>query len=101
MGAKYFLDEPVVLITMNYRLGAFGRITIMKKHAKNCKKMTGFCNLGFFTTSDETISANLGLKDQVLGLRWVQKNIYFGGDPNKVTIAGAGYGAGAASVSLH
>jgi carboxylesterase type B len=67
---------------------------------KIAKKMTVFWNLGFFTTSDETIPANLGLKDQVLGLRWVQKNIqYFGGDPNKVTIAG--YGAGAASVSLH
>ena len=55
---------------------------------------------GFLTTGDGVFHENLGLKDQVLALKWVQKNIArFGGDPNRVTIAGGS--AGGASVSFH
>ncbi len=40
------------------------------------------------------------MKDQVMALRWVRKNIHnFGGNPNSVTIAGSS--AGASSVHLH
>lgn len=46
------------------------------------------------------IPGNLGMKDQVLALKWVNDHIkYFGGDPNKITIAGQS--AGAASVIYH
>jgi carboxylesterase type B len=46
------------------------------------------------------IENNLGIKDQMLALQWVQKNIKsFGGDPDRVTIFGQS--AGGASVSVH
>jgi len=76
-GPNYFMDEAVVLVTLNYRLGPFG----------------------FFTTNDKHASGNYGLLDQVLLLQWVRDNIAsFGGDPNSVTIFGES--AGGASVSL-
>ncbi|KAJ5212775.1 secreted lipase [Penicillium cinerascens] len=65
---------PVIFVTMNYRLGAFG----------------------FMPGSEilEDGSANLGLLDQRLALEWVADNIEaFGGDPSKVTIWGESAGA--------
>ena len=45
------------------------------------------------------LPGNLGLKDQVEALKWVQRNIRsFNGNPDKVTISG--YSAGGASVQL-
>ncbi|CAH1183790.1 unnamed protein product [Phaedon cochleariae] len=73
-----FLEEDIVVVTMNYRAGA----------------------LGFLTTGDGVIPGNLGLKDQNLSLKWVQKNIHlFGGDPSKVTLVG--HSSGAISVGCH
>jgi len=55
---------------------------------------------GFLTTGDGTIPGNLGLRDQVAALRWVQENIAaFGGDPNLVTVFGQS--AGGASTEFH
>lgn len=52
------------------------------------------------STLDGVIPSNLGLKDQLFALQWVQKNIHlFGGDPSKVTIMGQS--AGSRSVSYH
>ncbi|XP_037805074.1 venom carboxylesterase-6-like [Penaeus monodon] len=56
--------------------------------------------LGFLSSEDAALPGNLGLKDQVMGLRWVKDNIRnVGGDPDKVTILGVS--AGAASVHYH
>ncbi|CAL1547971.1 unnamed protein product [Lymnaea stagnalis] len=68
----------IVVASINYRLGPFG----------------------FLSTGDDVMPGNYGLLDQILALKWVQKNIhFFGGDPTQVTIAGAS--AGAISTSLH
>ncbi|XP_076257208.1 cholinesterase 1-like isoform X3 [Rhynchophorus ferrugineus] len=76
VGPKFFMDENVILVAFNYRLGPFG----------------------FLSTGDDVITGNLGLKDQMFALKWVQKNIqYFGGDSEKVTIFGQS--AGSASVA--
>nr|CAH7721672.1 unnamed protein product [Callosobruchus chinensis] len=62
------MEEDIVVVTLNYRLGA----------------------LGFLTTHDGVIPANLGMRDQNLALRWVQANIdLFGGDPRNIVIAGS------------
>ncbi|VVD04718.1 unnamed protein product [Leptidea sinapis] len=77
-GPHYLLDHDLVLVTINYRLGS----------------------LGFLSMGNELAPGNNGFKDQVAALRWVRRNIAsFGGDPELVTIAG--YSAGAISVALH
>ncbi|XP_045476840.1 esterase E4-like [Harmonia axyridis] len=77
-GPQYFMNQDIILVTLNYRLGA----------------------LGFLSTGDKEAIGNNGLKDQVIAMRWVKENIEaFGGDPNSVTIFG--YSAGGMSVTLH
>uniref|UniRef100_A0A0K8TUL2 Carboxylic ester hydrolase n=1 Tax=Epiphyas postvittana TaxID=65032 RepID=A0A0K8TUL2_EPIPO len=49
--------------------------------------------LGFLSINDISAPGNAGLKDLVMGLKWVQKNISaFGGDPDNVTIFGTSSG---------
>jgi len=51
--------------------------------------LTGFLNL-----DNEVAAGNQALKDVVMALRWVQRNISeFGGDPKNVTIFGESAGA--------
>ncbi|KAF8178205.1 Alpha/Beta hydrolase protein [Mycena galopus ATCC 62051] len=70
---------PIIYVSFNYRLGALG-----------------------FPQGPEAASQgvlNLGLRDQILALEWVQENIAaFGGDPAKVTVFGQS--AGSVSVAL-
>lgn len=55
---------------------------------------------GFLSTGDESSPGNFGLKDQVLAMKWVKRNIKaFGGDPSSITLMGAS--AGAVSVHMH
>ncbi|KAL4877999.1 Alpha/Beta hydrolase protein [Aspergillus karnatakaensis] len=72
---------PIVAVSVNYRLGAFG-----------------------FLTSEELRSAgykaNNGLRDQRVAIEWVRKHIHqFGGDADNITVAGMS--AGGASVTYH
>jgi carboxylesterase type B len=66
------MDRDVVLVTVNYRLGA----------------------LGFLATGTSLAVGNMGLKDQAFAIQWVNRNIAkFGGDPESVTLAGLSAGA--------
>lgn len=48
---------------------------------------------GFLNLNDKVVTGNQGLKDVIMGLRWVQKNISkFGGDPGNVTLFGESAG---------
>nr|CAD7579752.1 unnamed protein product [Timema californicum] len=50
---------------------------------------------GFYHSDESDVSANNGLRDQTMALRWVQDNIeQFGGDPDNVTIFGESAGGG-------
>lgn len=56
--------------------------------------------LGFLSTGDKHATGNYALKDQVVVLKWVKKNIEaFGGDSKSITLLG--YSAGAVSAQLH
>ena len=54
---------------------------------------------GFLSFETDEVPGNAGIFDQIEALRWVNKNIRaFGGDPNRITIAGES--AGSVSVTL-
>ena len=74
----------IVVVTTSYRLGVFGF----------------FAHPELTAESPQHASGNYGLMDQAAALRWVRANVAaFGGDPQRVTIAGES--AGSMSVSAH
>jgi para-nitrobenzyl esterase len=74
----------VVVVTINYRLGAFG-----------------FLNLRDATEGKLPGHGAEGIADQVAALRWVKDNIAaFGGDPGNVTIFGESAGSGSVCALL-
>jgi len=67
-----------VIVTFNYRLGAFGF----------------FAHPDLAKESGRNASGDYGMMDAIAMLQWVKKNIgAFGGDPNNVTVAGESAGA--------
>lgn len=70
--------QGLIVVSINYRVGPLGYLAHPELSAE----------------SDEHISGNYGLLDQIAALRWVNRNIAaFGGDPAQVTIAGESAGA--------
>ncbi|HEY9244354.1 MAG TPA: carboxylesterase family protein, partial [Streptosporangiaceae bacterium] len=75
-GSLIVRTDHIIVVSVNYRLGPFGFLTLP--------------GLG---RSPLTASGNFGLLDQEAALRWVQRNIAaFGGDPRQVTIDGESAG---------
>ncbi|KAG8229561.1 hypothetical protein J437_LFUL009035 [Ladona fulva] len=76
-GPKYLVQKGIVVVTIQYRLGS----------------------LGFLSHGDKDSPGNAALCDQLTALEWVKEHISaFGGDPNKVSLAG--HDAGASAVML-
>lgn len=75
-GARLATGGDVVVVTLNYRLGALG---FLSSPALDGRGRT---------------SGNHGIEDQRAALRWVQRNVAsFGGDPGNVTLFGQSSGA--------
>ncbi|MBT9607357.1 carboxylesterase/lipase family protein [Microbacterium sp.] len=73
----------VIVVTLNYRLGALGFVDL-----SGALPGAGF-------------DGNLALKDVLLALRWVQRNVAaFGGDPDRVTVFGESAGGGLVTTLL-
>ncbi|XP_013165164.1 PREDICTED: venom carboxylesterase-6-like [Papilio xuthus] len=68
---RLLVDKGVIFVRNGFRMGPFG----------------------FLSTNDFVAPGNNGLKDIIIALQWVQRNIEcFGGDPNNVTLFGASSG---------
>jgi para-nitrobenzyl esterase len=79
---KLIEGGDVIVVTINYRLGALGFLAHPALTAE----------------SPDHASGNYGLMDQQAALAWVQRNIlFFGGDPSRVTI----FGESAGGLSVH
>jgi para-nitrobenzyl esterase len=79
-GARLATAGRMVVVTMNYRLGALGFLS---------------------SPALDDSGGNYGLMDQAAALRWVRRNATgFGGDPRNVTLAGQSAGARAVCAQL-
>ncbi|XP_045524390.1 juvenile hormone esterase-like [Pieris brassicae] len=71
-GPQYLLQKDIIFVTMNYRLHAFG----------------------FLSLNTQDACGNSGLKDVILSLKWIKQNLqYFGGDTSRITVGGQSSGA--------
>ncbi|OCL14774.1 alpha/beta-hydrolase [Glonium stellatum] len=85
---SHAFNLPTIIITISYRLGVFGFMANSDIEVVN--KADG----------REQQTANWGLHDQRLALKWIRNHISaFGGDPDKVTVFGES--AGSCSIDWH
>ncbi len=72
-----FAKKGVILVSINYRVNAFGFFAHPELEKEN----------------PEGVSGNYGILDQIFALKWVRENISaFGGDPEKITLCGQSAG---------
>lgn len=75
--ASKLVERGVIVVTINYRLGALGFLA----------------HPALSGESSNHVSGNYGIEDQQEALRWVRRNIIgFGGDPGRVTMFGESAG---------
>ncbi|MEN8651314.1 carboxylesterase family protein [Streptomyces sp. 21So2-11] len=73
-----------IVVTINYRLGQLGYLTLPE-----------------LTTDNALRSGSWGLMDQIAALKWTRQNIAaFGGNPGNVTISGQSAGSGSVCAML-
>ena len=78
-----YCKRGVILVTINYRLGMWGFLTLSELAEENGDNTCG----------------NVGLLDQIAAIKWVKENIAaFGGDPENITVFGQS--AGSMSISV-
>ena len=83
-GTAFAKQGDVVVVTLNYRLGAFG-----------------FLHLADLFGAEFEGSGNAGILDQAAALEWVRDSIAaFGGDPENVTVFGESAGGGSVGTLL-
>jgi para-nitrobenzyl esterase len=81
-GGKSIVQNGMIFVSMNYRLGVFGF----------------FAHPELSADASDHASGNQGFRDQIGALQWIKHNIAaFGGDPDRITIAGCS--AGGSSVT--
>ncbi|MDQ1480356.1 MAG: para-nitrobenzyl esterase [Actinomycetota bacterium] len=83
-GTRFVQHGDVVVVTINYRLGAFGFLHLADRFGE---ELAG--------------SGNAGILDQIAALEWVRDCIAtFGGNPNDVTVFGESAGANSVAMML-
>ncbi|TXI64235.1 carboxylesterase/lipase family protein [Mycolicibacterium mageritense] len=81
-------EGDVVVVNVNYRLGAFGFLDLSEAGPPS-------------RTAGMRFDTNLGLRDVLAALEWVRDNIAaFGGDPDRVTLFGESAGGGIVTTLL-
>ena len=77
-GQRFASNHDVVVVTLNYRLGALGYLDLTR----------------LVPGAADAFTPNCGLLDQIAALEWTQECISaFGGDPSNVTVFGESAGA--------
>ncbi len=82
---EHVARRGIVVVAVTYRLGVFGFLAHPELSAE----------------SPDAPKGNYGIEDQLAALRWTKRNISaFGGDPDRITIAGQSAGAGSVQCLL-